>query len=245
MLPEGHAKIVKSLVETHLRGLKDSDRKEPALAHHSDIVQGKGTGLVLLLHGAPGVGKTSTAECIAELTRRPLFPITCGDIGDNAADVQRNLEQNFHLAHHWNCVLLLDEADVFLAQRERTDLKRNALVSVFLRVLEYYRGILFLTTNRVGMFDDAFKSRIHLSLYYPPLNRKSSFKVWKMNINEARKRGLEVDERRITKFAKEHFDSLEDHKGPQSTIVGSSIWNGRQIRNAFQTAIALAVWVGD
>lgn len=37
-------------------------------------------------------------------------------------------------------VVLLDEADVFLEQRTLTDLQRNALVSVFLRVLEYYDG---------------------------------------------------------------------------------------------------------
>lgn len=47
-------------------------------------------------------------------------------------------------------VVLLDEADVFLEERDMKDLKRNALVSVFLRALEYYDGILMLTSNRVG-----------------------------------------------------------------------------------------------
>ena len=61
------------------------------------------------------------------------------------------------------CVALLDEGDVFLEQRTLTDLDRNALASVFLRVLEYYEGILILTSNRVGTFDEAFKSRIQLS----------------------------------------------------------------------------------
>ena len=49
-----------------------------------------------------------------------------------------------------NIVVLLDEADVFLEERDMKDLKRNALVSVFLRALEYYDGILILTSNRVG-----------------------------------------------------------------------------------------------
>lgn len=83
--------------------------------------------------------------------------------------MEAELKEKFHLAELWDCVLLLDEADVFLAQRTRTDIKRNSLVSVFLRVLEYFTGMLFLTTNRVGAFDEAFKSRIHISLYYPPL----------------------------------------------------------------------------
>lgn len=76
-----------------------------------DLVRGKGKGLIILLHGEPGVGKTSTAECVADHTRRPLFPITCGDIGDTAESVESNLERNFQLAHKWGCVLLLDEAE--------------------------------------------------------------------------------------------------------------------------------------
>lgn len=156
-----------------------ADRKPPTVGRsdsqlgrdeqgHQDtlsIVKGKGRGLIILLHGVPGVGKTSTAETIADATGRPLLSVTCGDIGENAAEIEKNLEQIFTNSHRWGCVLLLDEAEVFLAKRNLEDLKRNAMVSVFLRVLEYYSGILFLTTNRVGTIDEAFKSRIQISLY--------------------------------------------------------------------------------
>lgn len=94
-----------------------------------DLIRGKGKGLIFLLHGAPGVGKTLTAETIAAYTGRPLYPITCGDIGQTPGEIEDNLEHHFKLAHKWGCVLLLDEADVFLAKRERGDVKRNALVS--------------------------------------------------------------------------------------------------------------------
>ena len=76
-----------------------------------------------------GVGKTSTAECVATQLGRPLFPITCGDLGTDAEAVEDRLEEYFHLAQRWGCVLLLDEADVFLAKRTTGDLRRNALVS--------------------------------------------------------------------------------------------------------------------
>ena len=198
-----------------------------------------------------GVGKTSTAECVAESNGKPLFPITCGDLGVTAESVEEALEEKFHLAQIWDCVLLLDEADVFLAERTREDIKRNALVSgestylrpcsillirylVFLRVLEYYTGILFLTTNRVGAFDDAFKSRIHLPLYFPPLREKQTIAIWKMNLKRTleRKEGMmEADVDEIVSFAKDQFS-----KGQKT----DSNWNGRQIRNAFQTAAALA-----
>lgn len=84
---------------------------------------------------------------------------------------------NFRLAHRWGCVMLLDEAGVFLQARDKEDMRRNAVVSVFLRVLEYYSGILFLTTNKIGNFDEASKSRIHILLYYAPLDIKQSKKI--------------------------------------------------------------------
>ena len=94
-----------------------------------DVIQGKGRGLVVLLHGVPGVGKTATAEAVALENRKPLFVITCGDLGLAPNDVETHLTEVFRLAHLWDCVLLLDEADVFLAARNNYDLNRNALVS--------------------------------------------------------------------------------------------------------------------
>ncbi|KAL8758367.1 MAG: hypothetical protein Q9199_001542 [Rusavskia elegans] len=197
--------------------------------HQVDLVRGKGKGLIILLHGVPGVGKTSTAECVAAYTKRPLFPITCGDIGQTAPEVETNLEHIFRLARKWGCILLLDEADVFLAKRERDSIDRNALVTVFLRALEYYSGIPFLTTNHIGAFDEAFISRIHMSLYYPDLNHENTFKVWIMNLDRLKRSGrnIYIDNDSIKTFAGNHWK--DGHR-----------WNGRQIRNAFQTALALA-----
>ena len=78
------------------------------------------------------------------------------------------------------------------------------------------------------MFDEAFKSRIHISLYYPPLDRDAYLAVWDMNLTRTQegKKNIQVDRDKILGFAKRHYKELK--------------WNGRQIRNAFQTAIALA-----
>ncbi|KAI9807713.1 MAG: hypothetical protein M1826_004541 [Phylliscum demangeonii] len=241
-LPSGHKEMVQALVRSHsMRRDIDAATKDST---DFDVVRGKGRGLIILLHGVPGVGKTSTAECLAESTGKPLFPITCGDLGLLPQEVEESLQGIFHLAQTWDCVLLLDEADIFLAQRTRTDLKRNALVSVFLRMLEYYMGILFLTTNRVGAFDEAFKSRIHISLYYPELAKPQAMKIWEMNLERTKKidrertktatiPGLVIDDDEIRMFAEDHW--IEHHHA-----IGK--WNGRQIRNAFQTASALALY---
>lgn len=121
----------------------------------------------------------------------------------------------------------------------KQDLKRNAIVSVFLKVLEYYSGILFLTTNRVGAFNQAFRSRIHMSLFYPRIDEDAIVKIWEMDINRAReiwgdKLSIdELDRKGILKFASKHCKEL---------ARSETTWNRRQIRNAFQTAIALAEW---
>lgn len=86
--------------------------------------------------------------------------MTCRDVGTKAEDVEKYLEPVSYLEKLWGCVVLLDEADIFLQQRNLEDLQRNALVSVFLRVLKYFKCILVLTSNRVGKFDEAFKLRI-------------------------------------------------------------------------------------
>ncbi|KAL8397945.1 hypothetical protein RB594_004600 [Gaeumannomyces avenae] len=230
VLEEWHRPMILSLIAQHFR-----DKSTVGQREEFDMVKGKGKGLILLLHGAPGVGKTSTAEGVAEMFKKPLFQITCGDLGTTANEVERALETNFALANRWDCILLLDEADVFLAERGRTDFQRNGLVSVFLRVMEYYAGILFLTTNRVGDFDEAFTSRIHLSLYYPELDSAKTVKVFELNLHMIRERfakkgrTIDIEEMAIGAFAAKHFAEHEQAR-----------WNGRQIRNACQTALALA-----
>jgi AAA+ superfamily predicted ATPase len=93
----------------------------------TDVIDRKGNGLIILLHGGPGTGKTFTAESVAELAEKPLYRVTCGDIGTKPEEVEKYLESVLYLGKIWGCVVLLDEADVFLEQRRLTDLERNAL----------------------------------------------------------------------------------------------------------------------
>ena len=131
VLPDGHKKLLQAIVKNQLRdpNEKGSEQKGNLDQFQMDIVKGKGKGLIILLHGAPGVGKTSTAECVAAQLKRPLLPITCGDISTKVDRAAETLQEFCRLADRWRCVLLLDEADVFLAKREKADITRNGLVS--------------------------------------------------------------------------------------------------------------------
>lgn len=197
----------------------------------TDLIAGKGNGLILLLHGGPGTGKTLTAESVAEIAQKPLYRVTCGDVGTKAEDVEKYLESVLHLGKIWGCVVLLDEADVFLEQRSLADLERNALVSVFLRVMEYYEGILVLTSNRVGTFDEAFKSRIQLALHYPSLGQYQRLRVWE---NFIKRLESFSDDKVDTADLRDHLEDLSKEK-----------MNGRQIRNAITTARQYAEWQSE
>ncbi|KAI1076435.1 hypothetical protein F5B20DRAFT_556049 [Whalleya microplaca] len=240
VINKGYSQLLLSLVDNHTSA-SDHKRRRNASGHkiptaQIDLIKGKGRGLIILLYGPPGSGKTSTAETIAAYTGKPLYAITCGDIGVNVQDVERNLHEHTQRAEKWGCVLLLDEADVFLARRTWTDMNRNALVSIFLRHMEYYSGILFLTTNIVGIIDEAFKSRIHIALRYDAIDIDSTEHIWTKLLNRIEKENKNADVQIkfnrdvLLEFAQKHF---EEHQADETT------WNARQIRNAFSTAISI------
>jgi hypothetical protein len=123
---------------------------------------------------------------------------------------------------------LIDEADVFMERRSSSDLQRNSLVAAFLRALEFYEGILFLTTNRVGHFDDAFISRIHVQIFYADFTDSERQQVWKTfvrKLNDERGHYL-----RLTIDAKEFIEG---------NAIRAVKWNGREIRNGMYTFVRL------
>ncbi|KAK3986431.1 hypothetical protein QBC44DRAFT_139606 [Cladorrhinum sp. PSN332] len=227
---------------------KNAERKMEHTGTSQDLIQGKGSGLFILLHGVPGVGKTATAEAIAQASGKPLFKITVGDLGMTPEKLETSLRDIFRLASIWDCILLLDEVDTFFSQRSRADTAttKNALVSVFLRVLDYYDGILFLTTNRAGVLDEAFKSRIHYKINYQDLTLEQTIDIWRLNIQRvhdieatlAKVEGrspLVINEDELLVFATQRYS-----EGGNYNRVGR--WNGREIRNAFQCARSLAYY---
>ncbi|OQE14584.1 hypothetical protein PENSTE_c034G03910 [Penicillium steckii] len=211
-----HKDVIEALVTSHTAATKSTD-----------FMEGKGNGLILLLHGGPGTGKTLTAESVAELTHKPLYRIFCGDIGTNVEEVEKYLKSVLYIGTVWECVVLLDEADVFLEERQTDQLQRNAQVSIFLRALEYYDGILILTSNRVGTFDEAFKSRIHVSLHYPYLNKQSRHRIWLNFIDSLGEKDAKIDDikKGVNFLAKQRL-------------------NGREIRNTVKMAMQLAQFYG-
>lgn len=187
----------------------------------TDFIQGKSGGLIFLLSGSTGTGKTLTSEAVAETLHRPLYSVSVGELGTTPEELEEKLRGILDLAYQWNAVLLLDEADIYMEARDTNNIQRNAMVSIFLRLLEYYSGVLFLTTNRVKTFDSAFFSRISLAISYPRLVAEDRYNVW---FNVLTSAGIDA-----TKF------DLDE-------LAGYEV-NGRNIKTA--TRIAQTMAVGD
>lgn len=143
-----------------------------------DLVPGKSGGTTILCRGAPGLGKTLTAEVYAEVVGKPLYRVHSGQLGVTASSVEASLGSILQRAARWDCVLLLDEADVYIRRRDN-DLQHNAIVAEFLRTLEYFSGLLFMTTNRVADIDDAILSRCIAVIDYQPPGPEDARRLWR------------------------------------------------------------------
>lgn len=143
----------------------------------SDIISGKSGGIIILGSGEPGTGKTLTAEIYSELMKRPLYSIQSSQLGISVDDIESNLNRVLYRADKWNAVLLIDEADAYVYKRNN-DILQNCIVGTFLRLLEYYNGVLFLTTNRADIIDDAIISRVTAHVKYELPTEEETHLLW-------------------------------------------------------------------
>ncbi|KAK6084717.1 hypothetical protein SCUP515_01213 [Seiridium cupressi] len=197
-LRQEYKDMIRKTVEAHTRNKEDSI---------NDHTSGK---------GLPGVGKTLTAESVALLAGKPLFSVGVADIGIDGDRVETNLQKVFDLAGLWEAVLLFRGSDI----------RRNTIVSVLLRVLEYYEGILILTTNRLRSFDIAVQSRIHLALEYKDLTVEQRASIFLEFVSQLETKGFVSNMKEIKEWIDDEGKSKE--------------FNGRQIRNVVSTAMSLA-----
>lgn len=150
-----------------------------------DVIAGKGGGLVIEAHGPTGTGKTLTAELFAQNMKRPLYALTMAELSMAPDSIEKKLGVIFARAIRWNAVILFDEADILLGKRGPEEMLRSAIVGVFLRTMDYFRGVIFMTTNRHSSLDDAIDSRISIRLEYPPLVPEVRAEIWKVILKES------------------------------------------------------------
>ncbi|KAG0576783.1 hypothetical protein KC19_5G107300 [Ceratodon purpureus] len=207
-----------ALVTQYLKDPSVDDCMAPKI----DPISNKGDGCIFLCYGPPGTGKTLTAESIAEKLHRPLWSMSVFELGMEAEDLEEKLTEILDIALQWRAVLLLDEADVYLEKpTSNGNPNRAAMTAIFLRLLEYYRGVLFLTTNRVASLDDAILSRISIFLRYHRISVAQGEAIWRNLLARAQ------------------------ILNPDLSLFSSYSLNGREIRICIRSAQVLARSSGE
>ncbi|USP79460.1 hypothetical protein yc1106_06734 [Curvularia clavata] len=217
----------------HIKAATKAYRDTPETFKPDHIAE-KGEGRIILLHGSPGLGKTYTAECIAEWSGRPLLRLTCAELGMDPATLEANLNRHFRRAERWDAIVLIDEADLFLELRDRQrSLESVAVVAVFLRALEYYSGIMFLTTNRVQSFDPAALDRMMLIIRYQPPDE------------EVRRRIRESCIKKMNEMKRFDFTADAEEAYREIDKDNKYAWSGREITSVLKHASLLGEYDGN
>ena len=130
--------------------------------------------------------------------------------------MEKALKDTLTRAQRWGAVMLIDEADVYIKRRD-DNIAANAIVGVFLRVLEYFNGLLFLTTNRVDDIDVAIVSRCIAMIKYHTPHADDRRKIWKVMTQQF---SLEMDDSLIDELVSIFPDATgRDIKGLTKLVI--------------------------
>jgi AAA+ superfamily predicted ATPase len=131
-----------------------------------DFIAKKGNNTLILLYGDPGTGKTLTAESVAEVAEKPLLSLTYGELGTDPVRFKRDLEQTLYFSILWDCIILLNSVDAYFRRQPLRDECCNRSLTVVSETPEHYECTVILTSSRVDIFDQGFKSHIDLAVKY-------------------------------------------------------------------------------
>lgn len=154
-------------------------------------VDKQGKSVILNFYGAPGTGKTLTAEAFAGTLNHPIIKLGIAELESKfMGETSKNIQAVFKLAAEKNAVLFFDEADTLLGKRlsnvtQGIDNEVNAMRSTLLIELEKFDGIVIFATNFAKNYDEAFRSRISHHVLFELPDEECRKALWsKMLVNE-------------------------------------------------------------
>ncbi|MQN01062.1 MAG: ATP-binding protein [Lachnospiraceae bacterium] len=151
---------------------------------------GSGRAIILNFYGKPGTGKSMAAEAVAAALNKKVYHINYSELESKyVGETPKNIRKAFAKATEDDAILIFDEADSFLGKRltsvtQSADYGVNITRSVLLMELEKYSGVVIFTTNLIKNYDEAFKRRILLSVYFEMPDRDSRRDIWKLHLGE-------------------------------------------------------------
>ncbi len=145
----------------------------------------QGRGLLALLSGPPGTGKTMAAQVIAASLGYDLYRVNLATVVSKwVGETSQNLERILTRAATMDAVLLFDEADALFSKRatevrDAQDRFANTDTAYLLQAIESYPGIGLLTSNQKGSIDPAFRRRLRFVVEFAKPNAAEQETLWK------------------------------------------------------------------
>mgnify|MGYP001163855434 FL=1 len=181
--------IIPDLQLTELRDLANRFRYSENVRRNSKAGRFVPAGILALLAGVSGTGKTLAAEVLAqdlnlELVKIDLSALVSKYIGET----EKNLDQVFEAAAVGGALLLFDEGDAIFGQRsavnDARDRYANMEVSYLLQRVETFSGFVLITTNLAGNVDDAFRRRLQIMIELPEPDQTARRAIWSLHLGE-------------------------------------------------------------
>lgn len=146
--------------------------------HHDNA-----SGIVVLLHGPSGTGKTMSAAVIARAAGLPAYAVDLSSlVSKYIGETQKALARLFERAERENGVLVFDEADALFGTRtgvqDAHDRYANQDVGYLLQRIERHRGVVILATNLLANIDAAFQRRIDISVEFSEPSVAERLRLW-------------------------------------------------------------------
>jgi hypothetical protein len=149
----------------------------------------RGRGLIALMTGTPGTGKTMAAQVIAAELGLDLFRVDlASSVSKYIGETAKNLRKIFLRAAEMNAVLLFDEADALFTKRTEVrdahDRYANTDTNYLLQLLESFEGIALLASNKKHNMDPAFVRRIRYVMEFPRPSADERRRIWRQLARE-------------------------------------------------------------
>jgi len=176
ILPEGHKNaILESLTQEH------ANNREILFVHWGfDEVYEKGKGIIFMFSGVPGTGKTLMAEAVAKYLKKDHITMSTADIQSSVpGQAERNIKKVFEQAKGGKSLVIIDECDSLLYDRNSVGMIMAAEINCLLGEIENFDGVCILTTNRTHKLDPALERRIALKLEFPKPTAELRIRIWK------------------------------------------------------------------
>ncbi|MFV0575910.1 MAG: AAA family ATPase [Vibrio sp.] len=151
------------------------------LSHLVERLQAKPNAR-LCFYGPPGTGKTQFGKYLAESLELPLVQRKGSDLlGMYVGETEQKIAAAFAEARQSKGILLIDEADSFLSDRNQASKSwERTMVNEMLVQMEQFNGIFIASTNLIDQLDEASMRRFDAKIKFDYLQAEAVISMLKI-----------------------------------------------------------------